>query len=305
MGMDIAVVGEINLDFILYGLPQTMALERELLASDFRMTLGSSSAILAHNLAALGSKVGFVTCVGADAMGTIALDFLRERGVDLSRVIHSKLNTPTGLTLILPHGRERHILTYPGTMFELRFEDLDLRYLKSARHFHISSLYLHRALLPDVPRLFREMKEAGLTTSLDTNDDPDDRWDGLEEIFPYVDVFLPNQREACLITGTNRVEDALEELAKRVSTVVVKLGADGAVVRSGAHQGKAIGEKVEVIDTVGAGDTFDAGFLHKYVQGASLDECLRFGNRTAAYSTTQAGGVEAFRQQEQSKAFLS
>ena len=305
MALDVAIVGEINLDLILYGLPQLMPLERELLANDFRMTLGSSSAILAHNLAALGTRVGFATCVGTDAMGKLALEYLDDRAVDLSRVVRTRTGTSTGITLLLPHGKERHILTYPGTMFELRYSDLDLDYLKSARHFHLSSLYLHRGLLPDVPRLFREMKAAGLTTSLDTNDDPDDRWTGLDELFPYVDIFLPNQREACQIAGTDDVQDAIERLSHRVPTLVVKLGPQGALLRQGTHQIKADGKTVDVVDTVGAGDSFDSGFLHKFVHGSQLEECLQFANRTAAYSTTRAGGVEAFRDSERLQAFLA
>jgi sugar/nucleoside kinase (ribokinase family) len=197
--LDIAIVGEINLDLILYGLPEHMPTERELLASDFAVTLGSSSAILAHNLAALGSRVGFVTKVGDDSFGALAVERLRERGVDLARIAHG---AKSGVTLILPHGRERHILTYPGTISELRFEDLNLDYLASARHFHMSSLFLQRGLLPRTPELFRRMKSAGLTTSLDTNDDPEDRWDGgLEEILPHVDILLPNEREAMRCPG--------------------------------------------------------------------------------------------------------
>jgi sugar/nucleoside kinase (ribokinase family) len=304
MALDVAIVGEINLDLILYGLPQQMPLERELLANDFRMTLGSSSAILAHNLAALGTRVGFTTCVGPDAMGKLALEYLRDRGVDLTRVIPTRTCTSTGITLLLPHGKERHILTYPGTMFELCYSDLDLDYLKSARHFHLSSLYLHRGLLPDVPRLFRELKAAGLTISLDTNDDPDDQWSGLDELFPYVDIFLPNQREACRISGTEDVQEAIDRLAQRVPTLVVKLGSEGALLRQGTQEIKAAGKRVEVVDTVGAGDSFDSGFLHKFLHGSQLEECLQFANRTAAYSTTKAGGVEAFRDPERLQAFL-
>ena len=134
--LDITIAGEINLDLILYGLPEHMPTEHELLASGFAITLGGSSAILAHNLAALGSRVGFVTKVGDDSFGALAVERLRERGVDLAGIAHG---AKSGVTLILPHGSERHILTYPGTISELRFEDLDLDYLASARHFHMSS----------------------------------------------------------------------------------------------------------------------------------------------------------------------
>src|SRR3979411_1488507 len=265
--LDIAIAGEINLDLILYGLPVQMPTERELLCSGFTITLGSSSAILAHNLAALGSRVGFVTKVGEDSFGTLAMERLREGGVDLACVAHG---ARSGVTVILPHGPQRHILTYPGTISELRFEDLDFDYLASARHFHLSSLFLQLKLLPDVPDRRRRLKAAGLTTSLDTNDDPDDRWDGnLEKILPHVDILLPNQREAMRIAGVDDIETALVRLAKKVETVVVKLGASGAVAIRGGRRFSASSIPVTVIDAVGAGDSFDAGFLHEFVAGAA------------------------------------
>jgi len=300
--LDIAIAGEINLDLILYGLPEQMPTERELLASGFAITLGSSSAILAHNLAALGSRVGFVTKVGDDFFGTFAVERLGERGVDLAAVAHG---VKSGVTLTLPHGPQRHILTYPGTISELRFEDLDLDYLASARHFHMSSLFLQRELLPHVPDLFRQMKAAGLTTSLDTNDDPDDRWDsGLEEILPHVDILLPNEREAMKMSQANDVETALSRLSQKVETVVVKLGASGAVAIRDGRRFSAPAVPVTVIDPIGAGDSFDAGFLHQFLRGADLTTCLAFGNLCGAFSTTDCGGTEAFRDADRMQEFL-
>ncbi len=300
--LDIAIAGEINLDLILYGLPEQMPTERELLASGFTITLGSSSAILAHNLAALGSRVGFVTKVGKDSFGTLAMERLRESGVDLAHVAHG---AKSGVTLILPHGPQRHILTYPGTISELRLQDLDLDYLASARHFHLSSLFLQRELLPDVPELFRRMKSAGLTTSLDTNDDPDDRWDGvLEEIFPHLDILLPNQHEAIRMAQTDDVETALSRLAQKVETVVVKMGASGAIAIRDGRRFSAPGVPVTIVDPVGAGDSFDAGFLHQFLRQADLTTCLAYGNLCGAFSTTECGGTEAFRDRARLQQFL-
>ncbi len=300
--LDIAIVGEINLDLILYGLPEQMPTERELLASDFAVTLGSSSAILAHNLAALGSQVGFVTKVGDDSFGAIALERLRERSVDLARVAHG---TRSGVTVILPHHGQRHILTYPGTISELRFEEIDLDYLASARHFHMSSLFLQRELLLRVPELFRRMKAAGLTTSLDTNDDPEDRWEGgLAEILPHVDILLPNKREAMKIAGTDDFETALSRLAGEVKTVVVKMGGSGAIAIQDGCRFSAAAVPVKVIDPVGAGDSFDAGFLHQFLRGADLTKCVAYGNLCGAFSTTDCGGTEAFRDSARMQEFF-
>lgn len=300
--LDISIAGEINLDLILYGLPEQMATERELLASDFAMTLGSSSAILAHNLAALGSRVGFVTKAGSDSFGSLAMERLRERGVDLTRVVRG---AKSGVTLILPHGSRRHILTYPGTISELLYSDLDLDYLASARHFHMSSLFLQRELLPHVPELFRRMKAAGLTTSLDTNDDPDDRWDAiLDQILPQVDILLPNEREAQKMSRADDLETALTRLAQKVGLVAIKTGAAGAVAMQNGRRFSAPGVAVEVVDPVGAGDSFDAGFLHQFLRGADVGTCLAHGNLCGAFSTTACGGTEAFRDEGRTREFI-
>ena len=150
---DITIAGEVNLDLILYGLDEAIPLNREILASNFEMTLGSSSAILAHNLAVLGRRVGFVTLCGSDPMGAIAMERLAESGADLSRCAKGAENTKTGVTILLSHGRSRRILTYPGIMFDMTVADLDVDYLASAQHFHLSSLFLQKGLHAGLPGL--------------------------------------------------------------------------------------------------------------------------------------------------------
>jgi sugar/nucleoside kinase (ribokinase family) len=301
---DITIAGELNLDLILYGYPEEIPVERELLADDFRMTLGSSSAILAHNLSALGSKVGFVTCTGSDDLGRIARERLAASGVDLTRArILDSLGT--GVTIILPHGRDRHILTYAGTIAVMTLADLDMDYLASASHFHLSSLYLQRGLAADVPRLFEQLKQAGLTISLDTNDDPDDCWGSpLQEILPLVDVFLPNERELLHMTGKNTLEAALAELSPQVGCIAVKRGSHGSVAKSADEFVMAEPVVVEAVDTIGAGDSYDAGFLFAWLRGSSLAECARAGNITGALSTLRPGGTEAFRDAKLMAEFL-
>jgi sugar/nucleoside kinase (ribokinase family) len=292
---DVSVVGELNCDLILYGLPPVLEPEREHLAKDFSMTLGSSSAIFAHNLSLLGSRVGFTSCIGGDPLGKFCVDRLVESGVDVSGVkyLAGKI---TGVTVILPLAKNRQILTYPGTTFDLQRTHLDLDYLTSAAHFHLSSLFLLRALRPDLPELFRRMKQSGLTTSLDTNDDPEDLWrEDVQSVLKNVDVFLPNEREACKLAGTNDVDSALDALSQLVSLVVIKCGMQGALAKRGKDRFQAASFSVLPVDTVGAGDSFNAGFLHKFVRGAGLQDCLEYGNASAAFSTSRAGGTEAFR----------
>src|SRR2546430_1704304 len=302
---DITVAGELNLDLILYGLPAELPRDRELLASGLTLTLGSSSAIVAHNLATLGNRVGFISRVGDDQLGQIAIDRLAASGVDISEVRRVIASTKTGLTVILQRNGWRNILTYAGTIFELNFADLNFDYLASAHHFHLSSFYLQRGLRPQVPELFRKLKAAGLTISLDTNDDPDDGWEGgLRDALRYVDVLLPNEREARRIAHADNLDTAIASLAEMVPVVVVKLGERGATAQCGPERVVSPPVKVDVADAVGAGDSFDAGFLHQFLRGADLETCLANGNLAGALSTTRAGGTEAFRDPEHRKRFF-
>jgi sugar/nucleoside kinase (ribokinase family) len=292
---DVSVIGELNLDMIFYGLPHKLELDREHLASNLSLTLGSSSAIFAHNLARLGSSVGFSSSIGSDSLGPICIERLAEAKIDLTRVrrFDGKI---TGLTVILPQGKERYILTYPGTMAEYSIADLDLNYVFDAKHLHVASYFLQKAIQPSLEHIFREAKSAGLTTSLDTNDDPDDRWPAdIQKLFPHLDLLMPNEHEACRMAGVDDIERAIDILSKKVKTLVLKRGSKGAMVVSGDKRLTALPLAVEVVDPVGAGDSFNAGFLHQFVRKASLGDCLAFGNVIAALSTTRGGGTEAFR----------
>ena len=302
---DITVAGELNLDLILYGLPDELPPEREFLVDQMMLTPGGSSAIVAHNLAALGSQVGFIARIGDDEFGQIALNHLVTGGVDVSKLRRMTGSTRTGLTVILQRDSWRNMVTYAGATLELNFADLDLDYLASSRHFHLSSFYLQRGLQSHVVKLFRKLKAAGLTISLDTNDDPEDRWEGgIRDALRYVDVFLPNEREALRIAVADDLEIAVAQLAAIVPVVVVKLGAKGAMAQRGPDRFVSPAVGVNVVDAVGAGDSFDAGFLHQFVRGADLSACLASGNLAGALSTTRPGGTEAFRDRDHRERFF-
>jgi sugar/nucleoside kinase (ribokinase family) len=303
---DVTIAGEINLDLILYGVPEELPRERELLADRMMLTLGGSSAIMAHNLAAQGSRVGFQSRIGDDQFGEIALDPLQQSGVDVSRVRRTSGAVKTGITVILQRERWRNMVTYAGTIAELSWDDLDFDYLTDSRHFHFSSFYLQSGLRARVPELFRKLKDAGLTVSLDTNDDPDDGWKGgLDEALRYVDIFMPNEREVQKAAGVNDLEAAVKKLSTIVPLIVVKLGSEGSMAQRGAERFVSAAQKVESVDAVGAGDSFDAGFLHRYLQGGDLESCLAAGNLAGAFSTTRPGGIEAFRDTSYRKKFFA
>lgn len=293
---DITLVGEANLDLLLYGLPEELTVEREWLADRMVMMLGGSPAITAHNLAALGSKVGLITPLAKDVFSELCARCLRDGGVDVSPVI---CEGSTGVSILLQHEHARRMLTYPGVSGALRFDDLDLEYLGSSRHFHFSSYFLQEGLRCEAAHLLAWCKRAGLTTSLDTNDDPSGEWDtSTLELLNHLDIFMPNEGEACQLTGESEPDAAIESLSKRVPLLVVKRGRRGALACRDSERWSVDGIDADFVDAVGAGDSFNAGFLHGYVRGWTVEECLQLGNLAGAYSTTELGGIEAFRRRE-------
>lgn len=291
---DVTLAGDVNLDILLYGLPEELPLEHELLASGMAIRLGGSAAITAHNLAALGNSVGFITAAANDDFGMLCRSELTHAGVDLSRCM-SAAHDQTGVTVHLQHAVHRHMLTHAGATFALTFDNLDLNYLANARHFHMSSYYLQKALTPHIPELFEHLRRAGVTISLDPNDDPADTWDrGILDALAFVDILMPNEREACLLAGEATLNRAIAMLRERVPLLVVKHGAGGASAYSNAGTWHSPARELHVVDAIGAGDSFNAGFLHAWLRDWPLEQALSYANLTGGWSTTASGGTAAF-----------
>ncbi len=288
---DVLVVGDLNADLVLSGDVAPAFGQAEKLVEDASLTIGSSAGIFACGAARLGLRTALAGVAGADEFGDFMRRALEGRGVDTSAVVVDP-RLKTGLSVILSRGGDRAILTYAGSIKRLSLEHLDLAQLGRARHLHLAAYFLLDALRPDVPRLFAAARAAGLTTSLDTNYDPAQRWDGeLEEVLRHTDVFLPNEVEASAITGEAEPRAALDALARRLPTVALKLGAEGALARRGTDVASTAALPGAVVDTTGAGDSFDAGFLRGWLDGWPLERCLRLACACGSLCTRAAGGT--------------
>lgn len=290
---DLLVVGEINPDLILRGDVTPAFGQVEKLVDDATLTIGSSSVIFACGVARLGLRVAFAGVVGDDVFGQFMVSQMLARGIDTSAIVLEP-SLHTGLSVILSRATDRAILTFAGSIAALRYEQIDLAMLDRARHLHLGAFFMLDALRPDVPRLFSEARQRGLTTSLDTNYDPTERWDGgLRQVLPLVDVFLPNEAELCAIGGSPDPDAALAALAQQVPIVAAKLGSQGGVARRGSTIAHAPALPVAVVDTTGAGDTFDAGFIYGFLHGWELAATLRLACACGSLSTRAAGGTAA------------
>ncbi len=302
--LDIVVVGELNIDLILTGLPSIPEIGQCQLSKDMHFTLGSASAIFASNIARLDLQVGFIGKIGNDDFGEFILSNLQEKQVDISHII--KENTAkTGICVCMSFPEDYAMASYPGVRETMRLVDVDMEYVAAARHLHMSSYYLQPGMQEGCSELFRKAKEMGLTTSLDPDSDPSGRWDNsIFEVLHHIDVFLPNETEALKLTGCNDAESALDILSQRVETVVIKLGDRGALARNRENIIATDVFHIEVVDTTGAGDSFNAGFIYKFLNGAKIEECLIWGNTCGAISTTKLGGTAAFPTLTQIRDFL-
>lgn len=289
----VLVVGDANPDLVLRGDVVPRFGQAEQLLEEASMVLGGSGAITAHALARLDRPVALLAAVGDDVFGDRLRSQLAESGVDLSRLL-VRAGLPTGLTVVLSRGDDRAMLTLTGTIDSLSATEAmaavaDLR--PSLRHVHVSSLFLQPGLAADLADVLRAARAAGLTTSLDTNDDPAGAWAGVDALLPHLDLLLPNRAEAVALGRDPDPHRAASNLAAQGPLTVVKDGARGAFAAGpdGALV-EATGLPREPLDTTGAGDTFDAAFIDGWLDGLPLDAALRRAVAAGALSVAAVGG---------------
>ncbi|MEA2026429.1 MAG: sugar kinase [Chloroflexota bacterium] len=312
---DLYVIGDVNPDILVIDadvVPEFGQVEKYV--GTIKMTVGGSSSITACGVARLGLRVAHGGVVGNDILGHAILEALRDRGVDTSTITIDEV-IPTGATVHLGTGENRAMLTATGTIDRLRAEDVPREILPHIRHIHAGSTGIQPKLRPGLPALFREARAAGVTCSFDTNWDPDRRWEGIDPMLAATDIFLPNEREAALISGVMDPLDAARALVARADaagrdpdaeplTVVVKLGADGALAVRGDEALRLPADEVKVIDSTGAGDGFNAGFLYGFLDGRPLAETLALAVACGTLSTRAIGGVDGQATLEEAEALL-
>ena len=271
---DIIALGELNVDLILNQIEGEPEIGKEKFAKQMTLTLGSSTAIFAANAAALGAKVAFCGMIGDDSFGDLVASSLRAKDVNTRFIIRQK-KYATGATICMSYDEDRANLTYQGAMDYMSLSDIKR----------------------DLLKILELCKQNGVTTSLDSQWDPMERWDiDLKKVLPLVTVFMPNETELKFLTRSETLEEAIEKIRPYTNAAVIKCGSKGSILmRKGMPDRKqaALLNK-NVVDCIGAGDSFNSGFITRLAAGDPLDKCQEYGNMTGAVNTTAAGGTTAF-----------
>lgn len=302
----ILVIGELNVDILLNHIQGFPEVGKEILASNMSTVLGSSSAIFASNLASLGAKVSFCGTIGRDANADIVLESLQKSQVD-TQFIHTVSKENTGATIILNYNQDRANITYCGAMDILNSDLIPWQKIHQFDHVHISNFFIQKGIRDDIIEIFKRLKGYGVTTSLDMQWDVEEKWDfDYKKGLQFVDVFLPNEAEILKLTQSKTLQQAIGEIQPYDGYLIIKQGIKGSL---GIHKNIEVAcpayHLKPFVDAIGAGDSFNAGFILKFLEQTPLEECLDIGNKIGAISTTAAGGTKAFENKESIQKRLS
>ena len=277
------------------------------LVDQMELHTGGCAANTGVALAKIGVSTGLIGMVGADGFGDYIVRAMERHGLDTTGIARSD-RVNTSATMVMVHGDgERSFLHYFGANAELSLADINFDLIRNARIVHVGGSLLMPALDGQpTADLLRQARAAGVTTSLDTAWDSRGRW--MELIGPcleHLDYFVPSIEEARMLTGRHEPEDVAADIVERgVGTVALKMGAEGCYIRSGQSRLRIPVFSVEVIDALGAGDAFAAGFLTGVLQGWDLEKTGRFATAVGALSVTALGATTGIRPLEETLRFM-
>jgi sugar/nucleoside kinase (ribokinase family) len=291
--VDLVVFGDFFFDLVFYKLPRAPAMGEEVKTRHFAKMAGGGVATTALLAAALGTRTAAVTRVGTDAQANPAWQKLRQAGIYLGACEYSA-ELPTAMTVCAAYQDDRMLITYDVINQRLH----TLLTLPAVRHQLQNAKHLHLACSLSPVQTWvskiRELRATGVTISIDIGWNPEVlKSPRLPALLAECDFAFPNELEARVMTGETSREKAAMRLAEWVKTPVIKLGREGCTAIRGGRILRTNSIPVRVTDATGAGDAFNAGFLHGYLSEWPLEDCLRAGNVCGAMATTSAGGSSA------------
>ncbi len=285
-------IGDINVDIIMGGLESQPLIDREIGCSSYQVAPGSTAVIAACSYATLGGNASFSGLAGEDEHGRFMLQAIAGFGVE-TELIRTTATVNTGVTVNLIHQETRTQITYPGTIAEFDGQGIE-GHLAGFDHLHFAGPYQQTKLRPRITALLQAASEAQVTVSLDPQWDARERWEHLPEWLPLLSYLFVNEAEAQSITSHATTEKALEALASQTTCPIVKAGRSGCYAYLEGRVAQVPTRAIRIVDSTGAGDCFDAGFLFcRLEKRMNLLEACRFACAMGTRSCLYVGGLAA------------
>ena len=291
---DVYVYGDVNIDLVVPGVESLPPFGSEVDVPVMETFVGGGAALFTLGLAKLGMTPVFQGSIGKDMYGAYIRGLFRELGVDDSLLLDSDTQK-TGISISFTTKKDRCFLTYRGTNEGLSLKYMDLSKVSYAKHVHVTG-YAGRSNHEEYLDVLKRIHEMGdVTVSFDVGWDTTEEWyEGIFDLLPMIDVLFMNETECQHYTRCEDIEAGARRLAEKAGMAVIKLGKRGALAVKDGEVFAAPTYKVNVVDTTGAGDSFNAGFVYGFVSGLPVGECLKRGNGCGSLSATMLGGNTGF-----------
>ena len=302
---DVYVMGDINIDLVVPGVDRLPPMGSEMVIPAMPTFVGGGAALFAMGAAKLGMKTVFQGSVGRDLYGAFIRQEIRKAGVDDALLMDDD-ERATGITICFTGPLDRCFVTCAGTNDRLSLKNLNLNEVRKARHIHLTG-YQGASNHEEYRQALMRIRELGdVTVSMDVGWDPTGRWpEAITELFPLIDVMMMNETECLHYMRCRNAAEGAACIAASAGIAVVKLGRHGSIACREDKIAEASSFNVQAVDTTGAGDSFNAGFISAFLQGRSLEACLVTGNACGALSVTAMGGNTAFPTAVQLQQFLA
>lgn len=286
---DAVVIGDANIDLVVVGSHTMPSSGEEIFVDNMQVHVGGGAALFSLSLAKLGMKLAFNGVLGKDQFGQFILDEFKHIGINTEQIKRSELNN-TGISIAINPQKDRSFITYMGSNQEVNLQQVNLQEITQGRHIHLTG-YKGRTNHETFIELVKKLKAAGITLSCDTGwDDTGEWYQGIMELMSYIDVFFMNEQEALHYTRTSNIQDSISVLRKYSNYFVLKLGAKGAAACVMGETTYRSGFIVDTVDTTGAGDSFNAGYMYGFLSDKSIEDCLLYGNACGSFSVRHYGG---------------
>ena len=294
--------GALNLDKI-YRVDKIPGRDEEGFVKSLEMHPGGSAANTIVGLARLGIPTSFIGKIGSDEEGRILLTDFEREGVNTSTIIRAEGRSGTAMIFVDEKGH-RAILVDPGVNDTIAFEEINLDSIADAKLIHMNSFICKNGI-----DSFESQKRIAMETKAEISFDPGMPYieKGLKKLEPIIKnsaVFMPNRSELEALMNLDFRDAAKEIISMGCKIVVVKMGEKGCYITDGEEEFEVKAFQTKAVDTTGAGDAFNAGFLYGYIKGYSLEDCGRLGNWVASRNIQKVGARTGLPSEEELRKFF-